>query len=543
METRPLDTYSKDELIRLIQDLRPEYILTAGGNEGFEINYKYLVEDSPDVIFIIDVIGNLVYQNKMCQDLFSRQENQPLGKHYLNYLPSVEHNRAQIVFNAVLKEGASVTNEKMKTLDKDNTPLVFISNFTPIRNPEGVVVGMLAVMRNITQMHQMEKMLRDNSRRLAEKVQEQIEQAEELRRIKSLNEEVLNNAPIGIFLMDPVGIMLSENPGLKRIMGHPPNVTRIGVNLFEHFGFVEAGFKGAFERVLIEKRSVTIRNAQYVPIEGDRTITINLTMDPIFDAQRNVKNVLVMVEDITEQAHIADRMQKAEKLSAMGLLATGVAYELKMPLNLMTVNLNFIEKNIDRDSPVMEYIQDVKEELVRMRKITGQLLNLAKPEEEEKEVFEIGKLLESHPVQIMLKRMKESGFEVETSVDENSPLVKATRNQLVQVILHLISNAEDAMPDRGKITLSLGGIEVDGDQMAAITVTDTGIGIPEENLAKIFRPFFSTKGQKSTGLGLMVTYTIIENMGGAVGVRSKVGEGTEIRIVLPTVKEEELGAV
>ncbi len=537
METRPLDALSKDELIKLIQDLKPECVLRTDDTEGFEINYKSLVEDSPDVIYILDMKGNLVYQNRMCRDLFSRRADQPLGRHYLDYLPQVEHERAQAVFNAVLREGASVNNEKMKTLDKDGTPLYFISNIGPIRNSEGAVIGLLAVMRNITQMHYMEKMLRENSKRLEEKVQEQIEQAEELRRIKALNEEIINSAPIGIFMMDPVGIMLSENPALKRIMGHPPNVTRVGVNLFQHPGFVEAGLKSAFEKALLDKRTVTIRNAKYVPISGDRLLTINVALDPILDAQRNVKYVLVMVEDATEQAHIAGKMQKAEKLSAMGLLATGVAYEMKLPINIMTVNLNFIEKNIDRDSPVMEYVRDVKEELVRMRNITNQLLNLARPDEEEKEVFDIARLVESHPVQILLKRMRESGFDVMTVVEPNTPMVKATMNQLVQVMLHLISNAEDAMPDKGKITVSVGRVEKEGEAMARITVTDTGMGIPEENLKKIFQPFFSTKGQKSTGLGLMVTYSIIENMGGVIGIRSRVGEGTEVRILLPTVKE------
>ncbi|HPA71300.1 MAG TPA: PAS domain-containing protein, partial [Spirochaetota bacterium] len=171
METRPLDALSKDELIKLIQDLKPECVLRTDDTEGFEINYKSLVEDSPDVIYILDMKGNLVYQNRMCRDLFSRRADQPLGRHYLDYLPQVEHERAQAVFNAVLREGASVNNEKMKTLDKDGTPLYFISNIGPIRNSEGAVIGLLAVMRNITQMHYMEKMLRENSKRLEEKVQ------------------------------------------------------------------------------------------------------------------------------------------------------------------------------------------------------------------------------------------------------------------------------------------------------------------------------------------------------------------------------------
>ncbi|HPB81895.1 MAG TPA: ATP-binding protein, partial [Spirochaetota bacterium] len=132
----------------------------------------------------------------------------------------------------------------------------------------------------------------------------------------------------------------------------------------------------------------------------------------------------------------------------------------------------------------------------------------------------------------------ENGFDVVTQIPENLPFIRATKSQLVQVLLHLISNAEDAMPDKGRLMISVGTEEHNGDTMASITVEDTGIGIPEENLSKVFQPFFSTKGQKSTGLGLMVTYTIIENHEGLIGVRSKVGEGTAIRILLPAVKPD-----
>ncbi|MCX7677666.1 MAG: PAS domain S-box protein [Spirochaetes bacterium] len=533
METKPLELLSKEELIALVRELRPECVLMTEGEGGFVINYKSLVEEASDVIFIIDQSGNLVYQNVVCREFFSRGNKNEIGKHYLHYLPEVEHERAQVVFNAVLTEGKSVINEKMKTVDKDGNIHYFIANFTPIREMAGKIVGMLAVLRDITAIHKMEKMLKENSRRLEEKVKEQIEQAEELKRLKALNDEIVNNAPIGIFLMDPVGIMLTENPALKRIMGHPPNVTRVGYNLFQHPGFIEAGLKDAFDKVLLEKRSVTMRNTRYVPISGDRVLTINVTMDPIFDSKRNVKNVLVMVEDVTEQSLMAEKMQRIEKLSAMGLLAAGVAYEMKMPLNLITMNLNFIEKNIDKDSPVIDYINDVKEELIKMRNITNQLLNLAKPEEEEKEILTISKVLESHPIQLVLKRMKEKGYEVETYVAPNTPMVKATMNHLVQVLLHLISNAEDAMPEGGKLTISVSRDTVGEHPVARISVADTGIGIPEENLTKIFQPFFTTKGQKATGLGLMVTYSIVENMGGAIGIRSKVGEGTEVRILLP----------
>jgi len=220
----------------------------------------------------------------------------------------------------------------------------------------------------------------------------------------------------------------------------------------------------------------------------------------------------------------------------MGLLAAGVAYELKVPINLMAIDLNFISKNIDESSPVRDYLKSLKDELDRIKKITEQLLNLSKPEQDEIELIEVNKLLQSHPIQISLSRLQKNGLTVNMKLPDRSPVIRGTQSQVVQVLLHLISNAEDAMPDKGELTITVGQVESGGVKFAQILVADTGIGIPEENLKRIFQPFFSTKGHKSTGLGLMVTYSIIDNLGGTIGVKSIPGEGTAMRILIPAVE-------
>ncbi|HPJ38516.1 MAG TPA: PAS domain S-box protein [Spirochaetota bacterium] len=534
MDNKSLQSMSKEELIALIEELKPECLLIPDQNNDFRVNYLTLVEAASDILFVLDREGNLMYRNSAWEQLFPYSD-ELIGKHFTTYLPQLEVERANAVFNAVLKDGQHIKNEIMKTIDKDEKTAYYLINFSPIRGEDGNTKGLFGIMRNITEMHLMEKRLRDNTRRLEEKVKEQLNQSEELKQVQAVNDEIINNVPIGIFSMDPTGIMLSENPALKRFMGHRPTETRVGVNLLQYEGFKQSGLDKTFEEVILTKKPITMRNVKYIPISGDRLLTINVRMDPILDNQNKIKNVLVIVEDATEQAQIASNMQKAERLSAMGLLAAGVAYELKVPLNLMTVNVNFIEKNINPDSPMVEYVHSLKDELLRVRNITDQLLNLAKPAEHDKETFEVDKLVSSHPIQITLNRLRENGYDVVTNVPEDLPFIRATKTQLVQVLLHLISNAEDAMPDKGRLTISAGAEEHDGELMASVTVEDTGIGIPEENLSKVFQPFFSTKGQKSTGLGLMVTYSIIENHEGLIGVKSRAGEGTAIRILLPAV--------
>ena len=172
-----------------------------------------------------------------------------------------------------------------------------------------------------------------------------------------------------------------------------------------------------------------------------------------------------------------------------------------------------------------------------MKQISDQLLNLSKPEEIDKEVFEIHKLITSHPIQIMLNRLKKNGYIVNTVLPDESMKIRGIRNQLTQALLHLIANAEEAMPDRGELRIEIGAMENSSAKFGTITVTDTGIGITRDNIKKIIQPFFTTKGEKSTGLGMMVTYSIIENHGGTMGIRSKPGEGTSIVIALPGVDE------
>lgn len=539
MDTKPIESMSKEELLKFIEECRPDGLILTGTDTGFRVNYRSLVEAASDIIFVLDTKGNVIYRNSAWGQIFYYKEEEELGKHFASYIPQLEVKRANTVFNMVVNEGTEITNEIMKTIDRNGKTAYFMINFSPIRDSAGKINGVFGIMRNITDRHLMEKKLRENTRRLEEKVKEQLSQAEELKQIQAINEDIINNVPIGIFSMDPTGIMLSENPALKRFMGHPQNETRIGVNLMQYEGFKDSGLDRAFEEVVEKKKPVTMRNVKYVPISKDRLLTINVRLDPILDTQNKLRHVLVIVEDATEQAMIASNMQKAERLSAMGLLAAGVAYELKVPINLMTVNANFIEKNIDPNSPMLDYVRSLKDELVRIRNITDQLLNLAKPAEQDKETFEADRLITSHPIQITLNRMRENGFNVITQLAENPPRIRATMSQLVQVLLHIVSNAEDAMPDRGTLRIAVDRVEEDGVLYASITISDTGIGIPEENLARVFQPFFSTKGQKSTGLGLMVTYSIIENHGGVIGVKSAVGEGTTFRILLPATPDSE----
>ncbi|HDP81161.1 MAG TPA: PAS domain S-box protein [Spirochaetes bacterium] len=538
LDTRTLRSLSKDELIKLISDLQLRIALEDRGIPNLEVDYKYLLESASDVIFVLDNNGNLVYQNAAWQNLLPFKREDALGMHYSLSIPAIELDRASTIFEAVIKGEKEIRNERFKTLDKFGNEIYLSANLSPIRSGSGTPLGLIGILRNVTDMHLMEKKLRENSRRLEEKIKEQISQAEELRQLTALNEDIIANAPIGIFTMDPTGIILSENPAFKAIVGADSATTGIGADVTRLPGFRGEEFGRILDDVMLKGRPHKLKNISYTPTGApDDGKTLNLTLTPILDGEKKVKSILVMVEDVSEAARIGKRIHRAEQLSSMGLLAAGVAYELKMPLNLMTMDLGFIENNISEDSPMRDYLKSMKDELARVKQIIQQLLNLSRPPEEEKEVFEIHKLVTSHPIQIVLNRMQKNGYSVITGYPEISVSVKGIKNQLTQVLLHIIANAEDAMPDGGELKITVDSTEHHGQTYATITLEDTGMGISPENINKVCRPFFTTKGDKSTGLGMMVSSSIIENHGGSIGIKSTPGEGTSIRIILPAAGE------
>ena len=136
-------------------------------------------------------------------------------------------------------------------------------------------------------------------------------------------------------------------------------------------------------------------------------------------------------------------------------------------------------------------------------------------------------------MEVFINRIRNNGHGVEVILPEESPQVLATTNQVQQLFIQFLENAEDALMDGGKITIKVESVKIDQDNFATITISDTGMGIPKDNINKIFQPFFTTKGKKGTGLGLLIATSIINNIGGTIGVKTRPGEGTSIKVVLP----------
>ncbi|BBB32023.1 two-component system, NtrC family, sensor kinase [Thermotomaculum hydrothermale] len=246
------------------------------------------------------------------------------------------------------------------------------------------------------------------------------------------------------------------------------------------------------------------------------------------------------VEEKTQKLKVAQKkILQAEKMSSLGRLAAVIAHEINNPISGLIVFINLLKKQIERGDLSERELERMYKNLALMEseakrcgKIVSELLAFSKRESEivPCDIVEII----NRAVSLMQIKLKDSDIKIETEFAEKLPKVKCDPSKMQQVFINLIQNAADAMPLGGKITIKAEYNEKR--KGVQVSLSDTGVGIPEEYLSHIFEPFFSSKDNgQSIGIGLFVVYGVIEQIGGKITVESEVGKGTTFNICIPTV--------
>jgi PAS domain S-box-containing protein len=273
----------------------------------------------------------------------------------------------------------------------------------------------------------------------------------------------------------------------------------------------------------------------YVRRDGE-IIEGNLSAAIIRDAQgKEIASVGIFV-DLKERLGMErtlretqEKLLQSEKLAAMGKLTSQIAHELNNPLYGIMNTLELLKTEISPESKRRKILDMALSETERLTELLRKMLRFSKPEEEERQLTDVNTILDEILL-LVRKQLMEHTIRISSSLAEDLGMVYASRSQLRQVFLNMISNAKDAMPDGG--TLSVKTMQK-GDAIY-IEISDTGIGIREENIDKIFDAFFTTKDSvKDVGLGLSVCYGFIKEHGGDIRVSSRWGAGTTFTVILP----------
>jgi len=245
------------------------------------------------------------------------------------------------------------------------------------------------------------------------------------------------------------------------------------------------------------------------------------------------KYFTVILRDISERERIERQLRQAERLAEVGTLAAGMAHEIGTPMNVILGRAEQLMRKTE-DEATRRGLATITAQVERITKIMNQLLAFTRRKPSERRAVNLGQVLDDC-LEVLQDRIRRSGLTVESNYETTlHPVhVHADPDQMSQVFLNLLINAIHAMPAKGRLRIAL---DLVGSQVKTV-VADTGHGIPEEDLPKIFHPFFTTKESgQGTGLGLTVAHNIVQEHGGTITVESKSGEGTAFTILLPASK-------
>jgi PAS domain S-box-containing protein len=253
--------------------------------------------------------------------------------------------------------------------------------------------------------------------------------------------------------------------------------------------------------------------------------------------------------DISDRTEMEGQLRQAQKIQAIGQLTGGVAHDFNNLLQVISGNLQLLERDVPRDERAQRRLQNAMEAVGRGSKLAGQLLAFARRQSLEPRAINLGRLIRG--MDDLLRRALGESIDIETVIAGGLWNTFVDPNQVETALLNLAVNARDAMGGRGKLTIEAGNarlddsyaakhVEVQPGQYVMVAVTDTGCGMATDVLARVFDPFFTTKPEgEGTGLGLSMVHGFVKQSGGHIKVYSEVGEGTTIRLYLPRSREKE----
>ena len=371
--------------------------------------------------------------------------------------------------------------------------------------------------------------------------QEQEKRAEELALLKEFNESIIESVNVGLLAVDENGLITRCNTTFEEMLGlnREEAVGKLVEDIFDQ------GFALNLENILGKSRwhLTEIRNA-YKLLATDssgKPLILNVAVAPLRSVSDNQTGAIIVFENVTTRIKLEESLQQSEKLSSIGLLAAGVAHEVNTPLTGVSSYTQLLLGMIPETDPKHALLQKVQKQTDRATNIVGNLLNFSRTgNATEFTEINVCKLLDD-TLQLLEPQLRKSRVEIVKNYSDCTPKIFGNAGKLQQVFTNLIINARDAMFDSGKIILTT---TFDNEGAVVVEVTDTGTGIEADNLNKIFDPFFTTKGVGSgTGLGLAVSYGIVQEHAGTIEVSSENAHGTTFRLVFPVAQNTRQRAV
>jgi PAS domain S-box-containing protein len=506
-----------------------------------------LLDNSPDAMMALSPSGEVVYWNKGAEHTFGYRRDEVLGRQLSQLvIPADRLDEEEKFFDEVIHSGHS--NFESQRRKKDGSLIDVEISTKVIRDDQGLVKYVLSSKRDITERKMAEGALRSSEVRYR---------------------RLFESARDGILILDGrSGEIVDVNPYLIEMLCYSREEL-LGKELWEIGTFRDiAASKAAFmelqardyvryDDLPLQSSEGKITHVEVVAngyIEDEhRVVQCNIRdITPRQRAeedlrqtnQRLEKAVAELRAKTSELATMTQQLWQASKLATMGELAASVAHELNNPLATISLHTELLADSMAADDAARQPLRVIAQEVARMATLVSNLLLFSRRSHQQLSTLDLAREL-SNTLDFIQYHLRTNNIEVVKDYPNFIPTVQGDEQQLRQVFLNLITNASDAMPRGGTLTVrGRVGVMVNGKQTVVIEFSDTGTGVQPGDLPKLWEPFFTTKPEgKGTGLGLAICRRTVEEHRGTIELQTGPGKGTTVRITLPaTGIEREVAA-
>ena len=351
-------------------------------------------------------------------------------------------------------------------------------------------------------------------------------------RLKDFNENIVESINVGVLAVDLADRIESWNSQMEVMYALPRSqaLNRSLADILPH-EFVEE-----FSRV---RQSPGIHNLYKfrLSVPTGETRTVNVAIAPLVTKKFSVAGRLIIMDDITERVELEHQLSQADKLSSIGLLAAGVAHEVNTPLAVISSYAQMLSKQVQGDEKKSAVLEKITRQTFRASEIVNNLLNFSRTSGAEFTEVDVNRVI-LETLSLLEHQLKNARIRIQDELAQHLPRIQGNAGRLQQVFLNLFLNAKDAMPEGGTLRVSTSNGEG-----VRVLVSDSGSGIPQECIHRIYDPFFTTKnagqngGKRGTGLGLSVTYGIIQEHAGKIHVESSPEHGTTFYLDFPMLRK------
>jgi two-component system cell cycle sensor histidine kinase/response regulator CckA len=465
-----------------------------------EERYHRLVDTMQDVVFTVSLTGTLTSLSAAFERITGWSCGEWIGRPFAELVHPDDVPRALDAFAKVLGERSpGLFDLRIKARDGSWLEGEF-SGVQLIEN--GTVVGGLGTVRDVTQRRR---------------------ETEERKRLAAAVEQ----AAEAIMVTDVDGAIEYVNPAFERISGYTaPEVLGANPRILKSGKHQEQFYRELWETL----RRGEVWSGRFVNRRRDGSLVEeDATISPVRDPSGKVAHFVAVKRDVTQEALLEQQLRQVQRLEAIGRLAGGVAHDFNNLLQAMLSQTQLIRTSPDDPSRVASTVAELEQHIRRGAALSRQLLLFSRRETAKPERLDLNEVV-GGATQLLRRLVRENIAFAVALAEEPLPVV-ADRGQLDQVLMNLVVNAADAMPEGGRLAIATGPGE---GQTVWVSVEDSGHGVPDEIRDRIFEPFFTTKGaDKGSGLGLAVVHGIVSQHHGTISVSDREGGGTVFRIELP----------